>query len=105
MTGGEFFVIMAWVLLPPILIASVVLAFVGRGGSSRYATRRRIEAWFLMLVLSVLLGFALIVWSPAKLGRYIGIQDTPFMWAPFAFVAVALALIPALWWASRGGRQ
>lgn len=105
MAGVEFVVILAWVLLPPLAIASAVLVFLGRRGQSRYAKRRRVEAWLLLLVLSALLAFVLAAWSPTPLGRYIGIQDTPFMWAPFAFIAVALALVPAAWWSGRGGRQ
>lgn len=102
MTGIEFVVVLAWVLVPPFAIVSIVLASLGRRGPAPYARHRRVEAWLLMLVLSVLLGFAFVVWSPATIGRHIGIQDTPFMWAPFAFIAVALALVPAVWWAGRG---
>lgn len=40
--------------------------------------------------------------APAGLGPYIGTRDRPVMWAPFAFVAVALALPVVIWWAARG---
>lgn len=104
MTGLEFVVVLAWVLLPPLAIASAVLASLGRRGPVRYSTRRRVESWLLLLVLSALISFAIVVWGPAPLGRYIGIQDRPFLWAPFAFIAVLLAFGPALWWARHGAQ-
>ena len=105
MTGIEFVVVLTWVLFPPLALASVILMRLGRRSPSQHATRRRVQAWLLLLVLSVLLGFAFVVWSPTTIGRYIGIQDTPVMWAPFAFIAVALALVPAVWWAGRGAQR
>jgi hypothetical protein len=104
-TGIEFVVVLAWVLLPPLAIASAALASVGRSSPVRYLTRRRVESWFLLLALSILISLAVVIWSPVTLGRYIGVQDRPFLWAPFSFIAVLLAFGPALWWARRGARR
>jgi hypothetical protein len=49
-------------------------------------------------VLSCLVALAMVAFGPKSLGNYIGIKDTPFMWAPFAFIAVSIAFpFTALW--------
>ena len=80
MTGSEFALILAWVLLPPVVLALI------------------------LVVASACISLAMMFSSPLGLGSYIGIRDTPVMWAPFAFIAVALALPIAIWWAARGGQ-
>jgi hypothetical protein len=60
--------------------------------------------------LAGLVGVLLFVFAPAWLGRYIGMQDIHVfgittMWAPFAFVAVALAFPIAAWFLHQGVKR
>lgn len=103
MTGLEFAMVMAWVLLPPLLLATGVLAYVHRRNADR-TLRRTVGGVLLLVALSACIALGLVTFGPAQLGRYIGFRDIPIMWAPLAFIAVALALPLAIWWVSRGGR-
>ncbi len=103
MTGKEFVVILAWVLLPPMMLAVAVLIALHRRNAGR-AVSRTFGAALILLALALCISLGLVVSAPAGLGSYIGIRDTPVVWAPFAFIAVALALPVAIWWAARGAR-
>jgi hypothetical protein len=94
---------MGWVLLPPLLLATSILVFVHRRNADR-TLRRTAGGVFLLVTFSACIAIGLLVFSPAQLGRYIGIRDNPIMWAPFAFIAVALALPVAMWWVGRQAR-
>jgi hypothetical protein len=102
-TGSEFALILAWVLLPPCLPAIAVLLVLHRKSASRRVSRT-VEAALILVAASACIALVMMFSSPPGLGSYIGIRDTPVMWAPFAFIAVALALPIAIWWAARGER-
>lgn len=108
MHANEFAAVLLWVLLPPLLIGMLALAWL--------TARRRPRGWRLatsalvLPVLSVFLAFLLVAFGPNWLGRYGGVKDLHILgahitWAPFAFVAVALAFPGAAWWSTRGGRN
>jgi len=101
MTGAEFAIVLAWVLLPPMGLAIAVLVGLHRRNAGR-PVGRTVGAVLVLVVTSACIALGLVVAGPPGLGRYIGIRDTPVMWAPFAFIAVGLALPVAIWWASRG---
>lgn len=101
MTGPEFAVILAWVLLPPVALAIAVLLVLHRRNAGRRVSRT-VEAGLILIAASACISLAMVLASPPGFGSYIGIRDTPVMWAPFAFIAVALALPVAIWWAARG---
>lgn len=100
MTSAEFGVLLTWLLLPTLALATTALVLAGRFGTRRTTLRLQVAAWFLLLVLSTVIAFLFVAFSPSAFGRHLGVRDSPFMWAPFAFIAVALALAPAIWWAS-----
>ena len=100
MTRLELCVVLAWLLMPPLVLGLGGLLFFQRrvAGVSR---SRRAQSCVLLLVLSYLFAFAEVALGPTWMGRYLGIRDNPVMWAPFAFLAVAAALPFSIWWTSR----
>lgn len=103
MTGLEFVVVLGWVLLPPLALAVALLAILHRRNPGR-AVSRTVGAALFLVVASIGIAMGIVVAGPSGLGRYIGIRDVPVMWAPFALIAVAVALPLAIWWASRSPR-
>lgn len=103
MTGPEFVVVLGWVLLPPLALAVALLAVLHRRNPGG-AVSRTAGAVLLLVVASIGIAMGIVVAGPPGLGSYIGIRDAPVMWAPFAFIAVAVALPFAIWWASRSPR-
>ena len=101
MTSPEFAFVLAWLLLPPLLVASAVLAAL-HYRSPRRKLARTMGAVLLLVCCSTLLSFVFAASGPPSLGRVFGVRDEPFMWAPFAALAVAAALPLAIWWARRG---
>jgi hypothetical protein len=100
-TGSEFALILAWVLFPPCLLAITVLLVLHRKSAGRRVSRT-VAAALVLVAASAFFSLVMMFAGPSGLGSYIGIRDTPVMWAPFAFIAVALALPIAIWWAARG---
>ncbi|WP_213434483.1 hypothetical protein [Noviluteimonas caseinilytica] len=100
MTKEEFVLLLAWLLGPPMLVGSFFLVWALRRGGRR-ALGREVLAWFLLLALSALFAFGMVVVELGSLGYYLRARDAPFLWAPFAFLAVALALPVAVWWGRR----
>lgn len=103
MTGPEFTIVLAWVLFPPCFLAFVALA-VDHRRSRKANLRSTLVGGVLLVVTSIALSMAFVVASPPSLGRFLAMRDTPFLWAPFAFLAVAISFPVALWWARRGAR-
>ena len=103
-TPSEFAIIIVWVLLPPVLLATAVLIGLHRKNAGRLVGRT-VGAVLILVVASVCIALGLVVAGPPSLGRFIGIRDAPIMWTPFAFISVAIALPFAIWWASRGSRS
>lgn len=103
MTRLEFVLILGWLLLPPLLLGTAALAVLHRRSPSR-KMGRTVGAALLLAFVSTALAVGFVALGPSSLGRIIGVQDAPFMWAPFAFFAVALAFPLALLWARRGER-
>ena len=104
MTASEFVLLLAWLLLPPLVLGAGALAIIHRRSPGR-KWYRTAGAGLLLAVTSALLAVAFVALGPAPLGRIFGAQDAPVMWAPFAFLAVAVTFPLAVWWARRGGRQ
>lgn len=103
MTGLEFVVVLGWVILPPLALAVALLVVLHRRNPGR-AVSQTVGAVLFLVVASISIAMVIVVAAPPGLGRYIGIRDVPVMWAPFAFIAVAVALPIAIWWASRSPR-
>lgn len=103
MTGPEFTIVLAWVLFPPCFLAFVALAVV-HWRSRKAALRSTLVGGVMLVAMSVVLSMAFVVAWPPSFGRFLAMRDTPFLWAPFAFLAVALSFPVALWWARRGAR-
>ena len=89
MTVSEFTSVLAWLLLPPVLLGVISLALVNLHYQGTF--KRCALACVLLVVLSCLIAFIMVAFGPKSLGSLIGVRDTPFMWAPFAFVAVVVA--------------
>lgn len=104
MTLFEFALILGWVLLPWLSIAIAVLVFLQRRVVG-VARGRTAVACVLLVSVSAIFAFALVDLGPIWLGPYLGLRDAPFMWAPFAVVAVALAFPLAVWFARSGRRS
>ena len=103
MTPGELAIILIWVLFPPWVLGAAVLVTLHRKRRRR-SFCRTIEATGLLCSVSFALALAMLVTTPPGFGRLVGLRDEPVMWAPFAFIAVALVLPLAIWWASRARR-
>ena len=107
MHPDEFALLLLWVLLPPFLIGLALLVLLP---SRRPRGWRLVAAVLVLLLVSVVVAFLLVAFGPSGVGRYIGVRDIEFlgartMWAPFAFIAVALAFPAALWWGTRETRH
>ena len=100
MRGWEFAFVLVWLLLPPLVLASAALVLLRRGRARRTVSQT-MGAVTILVVVSFALAFAFVAWGPPGLGPSLGMRDEPVMWAPFAFIAVALAFPIAAWWASR----
>jgi hypothetical protein len=105
---SEFLLILVWVLLPALVLGLVALfAYRVRAGAN---VLRTVQAGTVMTSLSFALCMVFVLYGPAGLPRWLGLRDSPVVWAPFAFVAVLLALLPSIWWmrfgiASKNERQ
>lgn len=110
MQAPEFALVLLWVLAPPLLLGVSLLVAL-EACSSRSGKRRLWSAALLLVVLAILISVALVAFGPDWLGHHIGIRDIQVfgaqtMWAPFAFIAAALAFPFAAWWAKGGtGRE
>jgi hypothetical protein len=100
MSATEFALVLAWLLLPPLTLAMVVLLWLHRRNAGR-PWRRTAAAMAILMLASAGMALGFVVASPPGIGHWLGVRDTPLMWAPFAFIAVGLALPLALWWVSR----
>jgi hypothetical protein len=107
MHATEFALVLLWVLVPPLVLGiALLVAFSVR--NRRSGKRRLWSAAFLLIVFAFAFSLAFVAFGPAWLGRHIGIRDIQVfgaqtMWAPFAFISIALAFPFAAWWA-KGGR-
>lgn len=100
MMRWEFVIVLAWLLVPPLVFAGVALVFLGRK-RTRHSACQSVVAVAILVVVSVALASAFVAWGPVGSGSSLGVRDEPVMWAPFAFIAVALAFPIAAWWALR----
>lgn len=97
---SEILLIMAWVLFPALLIGFIALfAYRVRAG---FSVLRAVQACTMMTILSFASCIVYVVYGPAVSSRWLGLRDAPVVWAPFAFVAVLLALPPSIWWMRLG---
>lgn len=108
MHAEEFVLLFLWVLAPPLFVGLVLLGLLA--GAAASSTKRHLPASLLLALLAGLVGVLLFAFAPPWLGHYIGMQDIEVfgvttMWAPFAFVAVALAFPFAAWILRRGVKQ
>jgi hypothetical protein len=91
------------VLFPPLAIAALVHKAV-HVRTEGAGTWRAAQAGVLPVLLSFALAGTLVVSGPPAWSRWLGLRDEPAMRTPFAFLAVALALLPFVWWMRRAGR-
>ncbi|WP_066261223.1 hypothetical protein [Hydrogenophaga flava] len=100
MSPLELALLMGWVLLPPWVLATAVLAalHVSSGTSSLARTG---AAVLILLSVSASLALLLLMAGPSGWGSRMGLRDEPVLWAPFAFISVACALPLAIWWLRR----
>jgi hypothetical protein len=103
MTANEFSIVLAWLLALPLGLGFGGLALVYR--RSRSKRTNYAFACTILLTLSGLIAFAFVAYGPDSLGRFIGIKDAPFMWAPFAFISVATAFPFVALWLNRAGAK
>ena len=101
MTSTEFVVLLVWLLAPPLVLAALGLALAQRV-RPRFTLQRGFMAWGLVFVLSAMFAVGIVAFGPRAVGSYLGVRDAPVPWAPFAFVAVALAFPLGFWWARCG---
>jgi hypothetical protein len=95
--SSEFLLISAWVLFPALFIGFVAL-FAYRVRTGNPSLLRTVQAGTMLTLLSCGLSIVFTVYGPAELTPWLGLRDDPVMWAPFAFAAVFLALLPSIWW-------
>lgn len=96
-----FLFLLAWLLLPPVLVAALALTRLRRPTHARWW--KEVVA---LLVLSTILEILFVVAGPAGWGKEFGVRDTQVfglqvMWAPFAWMAVALAWLAVFIWSAR----
>lgn len=105
----EFVLVLAWLVLLPLVVGLALLWF----WHSRGPTPRAQRFWaaaVLFILITAVIAFAFVVAGPTWLGRYIGVRDVAILgfntiWAPFAFVAAAVALPVAGWLSRRGAAR
>jgi hypothetical protein len=102
-TAPEFVLLLAWLLVPPLAIAVGALVVIHRRSPGRSVARTLGAAFFLALASSLVV-FGFITSDPSSWSRALGVRDTPFMWAPFALLSVAVVFPFAAWWVWRGAR-
>jgi hypothetical protein len=105
----EFVLVFAWLVLLPVVVGLALLRLWHlRGPAPR--TRRFWGTAVVFILVTAAIAFAFVAAGPPWLGQYIGVQDVVIfgistMWAPFAYVAAALALPLAGWLNHRGTSQ
>ena len=106
MHSTEFVLVFAWLVLLPVAVGLALLRLWHLRGPKPRTTR----FWGVAIVFiltTAAIAFAFVVAGPSWLGQHIGVQDVVIfgfstMWAPFAYVAAALALPLAGWLSQRG---
>jgi Zn-dependent protease len=93
----EFFLLLIWLVLLPIFCGLVLLR-IWHTHSSELRKRRYLGFAVVFIFITAVIAFAFIAAGPAWLGRYIGVRDVVIfgfstMWAPFAYIAAAIALL------------
>jgi len=98
-----FLFLLGWLLLPPLLVGVLLL--------TRSRGNAKVRLWKQLVILgvvSVVLEVLFLVAGPDHWGRHVGVRDVQVfgwqtMWAPFAWLAVAIAL-PPVYFGSRRSR-
>lgn len=105
----ELLFLILWLTVPPLLIGIAVLgALLVTGGRPH---RQRFWLVVIMFVgLTLLLTLALMSSHIHLPGPSLGVRDVQIfgkrtVWAPFAFVAAALAFPLPVWWLFRAGKK
>jgi hypothetical protein len=93
----EFVLFLIWLVLLPILCGLMMLHIWYTNSS---APRKRCYLSFAVafILITAAIASAFVALGPAWLGRYIGVRDFVIfgfstMWAPFAYIAAAIALL------------
>jgi hypothetical protein len=93
-------IVLAWLLAPFLIVAAAIFVVCQRT-ELRAARARNAAGLVILCALPALMSLGALMWGPPILGQYIGMRDEPFMWAPFAGLAVAVSLPIALRWTRR----
>ena len=96
MKPAEFAMVLGWLFLPP-LVAGFLLLLACSKRPGGFAWGRLAQASAMMVLLAV----ALVVGLRLVLPYWLWVRDTPILWSPMAWMALALALPVACRWARR----
>ena len=96
MKPAEFAMVLGWLFLPP-LVAGFLLLLACSKRPGGFAWGRLAQASAMMVLLAV----ALVVGLRLVLPYWLWVRDTPILWSPMAWMALALALPVARRWARR----
>lgn len=95
MTKVELLILLAWLLAPPLLLGWMLMLYVLK--KAGWPARHAFTSCFILPLFSGALAFLMAAFGPSGWGAVIGVKDHPLPWAPFAFIAVGLALPLTLW--------
>jgi hypothetical protein len=106
MQPSEFSLVFAWLILLPVLVGLALLWLWHSSGQTPRTRRFWVTAVMFILIMAAI-ALAFVVAGPPWLGHYIGVKDVVIfgfstMWAPFAYVAAALA-VPLAGWLNHKG--
>ena len=96
MKPAEFAMVLGWLFLPPLVAGFLLLlACSKRPGGFAWGRLAQASALMVLLVVPLVVGLRLV------LPYWLWVRDTPILWSPMAWMALALALPVACRWARR----
>ena len=96
MKPAEFAMVLGWLFLPPLVAGFLLLlACSKRPGGFAWGRLAQASALMVLLVVPLVVGLGLV------LPYWLLVRDTPILWSPRAWMALALALPVACRWARR----
>ena len=96
MKPAEFAMVLGWLFLPPLVAGFLLLlACSKRSAGFTWGRLAQASALMVLLVVPLMVGLRLV------LPYWLLVRDTPILWSPMAWMALALALPVACRWARR----